>query len=101
MHKPEGILENEMHKILWDFEIQRANQIQSRRLILVLIIKKKRTCHLVSKDHKVKEKGDKKLEKYLDLASELKKAMELEGDGNTNRSQCPWKSFHEPGKETR
>ena len=43
MHKIESVLENEMHKILWDFEIQ----IQARRLELVLINKKKRTCHLV------------------------------------------------------
>ena len=37
MHKPESILENEMHKILWDFEIQTAHLIPARRPDLVLI----------------------------------------------------------------
>ena len=31
MHNPESILENETHKILWDFEIQMDYLIQSRR----------------------------------------------------------------------
>ena len=30
MHKPESILENEMHKILWDFEIQTDHLISAR-----------------------------------------------------------------------
>ena len=40
MHKPESILENETHEILWDLEIQVAHQIQARRSDLVLISKK-------------------------------------------------------------
>ena len=47
MHKSESVQENEMHKILWDFEIQPNQQIPARRSDLVWIIKKKRTCHLV------------------------------------------------------
>ena len=39
MHKPEGVLENEMHKILWDFEILIDHTIQAQRLDLVLIKK--------------------------------------------------------------
>ena len=31
MHKPESILENEMHKILKDFEIQTPNPDQKTR----------------------------------------------------------------------
>ena len=31
MHKPESILENEMHKTFWDFEIQTDHWIQARR----------------------------------------------------------------------
>ena len=41
MHKPESTLENEMHKILWDFEIQMDHLIPIRRLDLVITIKKK------------------------------------------------------------
>ena len=38
---------NETHKILWDFEIQIDHPIPFRRPDLILIHKKKRTCHQV------------------------------------------------------
>ena len=42
----------------------------------LLVVKKKRTCHIVdfdvSADHRVKLKENKKRDKYLDLARELK-----------------------------
>ena len=41
MHKPESDLENEMNKILSDFEIQMDYPIPARRLDLVLIDKRK------------------------------------------------------------
>ena len=31
MHNPESVLENETHKILWDFEIQTDYQISARQ----------------------------------------------------------------------
>ena len=37
MHKPESALENETHKIVWDFKIQTDHLISARRLDLVLI----------------------------------------------------------------
>ena len=40
MHKLESILENETHKILWDFEIQTDHQIPAGRPDLVLTRKK-------------------------------------------------------------
>ena len=46
MHKLEFVWENDMHKILMDFEIQTDNSILTRRSYLVVINKKKRTCHL-------------------------------------------------------
>ena len=39
MHKPEGILENETHKNLWDSEIQTDHLILARKPDLVLINK--------------------------------------------------------------
>ena len=36
MHKPESIRENEIHKILKDFEIQANHLIQSKKLDLLL-----------------------------------------------------------------
>ena len=41
MHKQESALENERHKILWDFEIQTDHPISARRSDLVLLTRKK------------------------------------------------------------
>ena len=41
MHKPESVLENETHKILWDFEIQTDHLIPARRPDQEIIYKKK------------------------------------------------------------
>ena len=46
MHKPECYLENETHKILWDFEMKMDHPIQFRRTDKALIQKKKKNCHL-------------------------------------------------------
>ena len=42
MHKPESTLENETHKILWDFEIQIDYLVLARRPEIVIINKKKK-----------------------------------------------------------
>ena len=47
MHKQESVLENEMQKILWDFEIQINNPILVRRPDLEIINKWKKKCHQV------------------------------------------------------
>ena len=48
MYKPESILEDENHKVLFDFEIQRDNLFPVSKQDPVLINKnKKRTCRIV------------------------------------------------------
>ena len=85
MHKPESVLENETHKILWDFEIKTDHSIPAKRPDLVLINKKKRSCPLVDfavpADHRVKLKENEKIDKYLDLARELKKLWNMRMKG--------------------
>ena len=46
IHQPKSVLENDMQKNLWDFEIQTDHLIPVRRTGLVMINKKKekRTC---------------------------------------------------------
>ena len=46
MHKPESVLKNATHKILWDFEKQTHYQIPVRGPNLEIIYKKKKkkTC---------------------------------------------------------
>ena len=69
MQKLGSILINEMHEILYDFEIQTDPFIPPRRPDLALIHKKKRICCLVEiavlaeRIEKIKE--SKKIGKYL------------------------------------
>ena len=88
MHNPESVLENETHKLQWDFDVQTNHLISDRRPNLVIINnnnnkKKKRTCRIVdfvvSADYRVKfkESKKKKKDKYLDLARELKKLWNM------------------------
>ena len=79
MHNPAAVLENDPHKLLWDFAIQTDNLILARRPDLIIINKKKKkkTCKIVDfavpADHRIKLKECEKKDKYLDLARELKK----------------------------
>ena len=65
--------------ILWDFVIQTDHLIPIRQPDLVIVNNKKRTCQIVnfavSADHRVKLKESEKRDKYLDLASGLKKSV--------------------------
>ena len=65
MHNPAPVLENNTHKLLWDFDIH--------------------TDH-----HGIKLKECEKKDKYLDLARELKKTAEHAGDNYTNCNWCFW-----------
>ena len=100
MHNPESVLENEMHELFWDFEIQRDHLILVRppdQGIVNNNNKKKKkkkkdgTCRIVDfavpADHSVKLKEGEKRGKYRDLTRELK-SMEHEGDGDTTGSWC-------------
>ena len=81
MHKPESILENETHQILWNFDMKMNHLISVRRSDLVIINKKKRTGYregfAVTADHRVKIKENGKRDKCLNLASELKKLWSM------------------------
>ena len=80
MHKPESILVNEIHNILWDFEIQLDHLILARRpdqekIKINKKKKEKRICPLmdfaVPADYRMKIKKSKKRAKNLDFAREL------------------------------
>ena len=62
MHNPESVLENETHKILYDFEIQTDYLISARRPNLMIVNKKRkkkkekekrRTYFAIPADHQV------------------------------------------------
>ena len=84
MHNPAPVLENDSHKLLWDFNIQTDRLIPARRSDLIIINKKKkeRTCKIVDfaipADHRIKLKECEKKDKYLDLARKLKKLWNMQ-----------------------
>ena len=86
MHNPAPFLENDTHKLLWDFDIQTGYLIPARRPDLIIINKKKRKkkrriCKIVDfavpADHRINLKECEKKDKYLDLARELKKLWNM------------------------
>ena len=91
MHNPAPVLENDSHKLQWDFSIQTDHLIPARRPDLIIINKKKRICKIVNfavpTDHRINLKESEKKDKYLDLARELKKAVEHESNDGAN---CDW-----------
>ena len=82
MHSPGPVLENDTHKLLWDFDILTDHQILARRPDVIIINKKKKNKKkkesakffdfAVPADHIIKLKECEKEDKYLDLARELK-----------------------------
>ena len=87
MHNPAPVLENDTHKLLWDFDIQTDLLISTIRPDLIIINKKKKrkkkkkTCKIVDfavpAYHRTKLKECEKRDKYLDLARELKKLWNM------------------------
>ena len=80
MHNPASVLENDTHKLRWDFDIQTDHLISARRRDLIIITKKKRICKIVDfavpADHRIKLKEWEK-DKYLNFARELKKLWNM------------------------
>ena len=81
MQNPTPVLENDSHKLLWDFNIQTDHLIPARRPNLIIIKKRNRICKTfdfaVPADHRINLKESKKKDKYLDLARELKKLWNM------------------------
>ena len=96
MHNPAPVLENNTHKLLWDFGIQTDHRISVRKPDLIIINRNKTTCKIIdfaiSADHRIKLKECEKKDKYFDLARELKRTMEHIGDNFTNWNWCVWNS---------
>ena len=88
MHNPAPVQENDTHKLLWNFDLQTDYLISSRRPDLIIINEKEKlqNCRICcsrwpqNKTEKIWIRKD----EYLDLARELKKTVEYEGDNYTN-----------------
>ena len=81
VHNTESVLENDIRKLLWDFEIQTDHLISATRPDLIIINKKERTCRIVDfavpLDRRKKLKECEKRYKYLGLAKESQKLWNM------------------------
>ena len=81
-YKPISILENEEVKILWDTSIITDHIIKHNRPDIVLIVKKTKMVKFIDiahpLDHNVNEKYAEKLNKYKELAGEVKRIWKMD-----------------------
>ena len=84
MLNPTPVLENDTHKLLWDFNIQTDHLIPARRPDLIIINKKKKKREsenifdfAVPADHGINLKESEKKDKYLDFAREIIKLWNM------------------------
>ena len=80
-HVPEGAVENEEIKVLWDINIYFDNLIKARRPDVTVIDKKEQKGIIIDiavpADVRVEEKEKEKVEKYQDLKKEIKRLWKL------------------------
>ena len=80
-HQPEAVQENERYKILWDFNIQTDHVIEARRPDMIVIDKETKFAKIIDfsipYDSRVISKEVEKIEKYQDLAREIKKLWDM------------------------
>ena len=72
MYNPEPVLENNTHKLIWDFDTHTDHLTSARRPELIII------NFAVPADHRIKLKECEKKDKYLHLARELKKLWNMQ-----------------------
>ena len=103
MHKSESILEN-AKKILWDFEIQTDHLTPARRPDLVLINKKNKNLQTSEffRPRRPQRENQRKRKAWQVLGPRprTKKAMENEGDDDTDCNCCTWNETQRLGKWT-
>ena len=75
------VLENDTHKLLWDFDIHTDHLITARRSDFMIIYRKKRICKIIDFAvpvyHRMNLKECEKKDKCLDLARVLKKLWNM------------------------
>ena len=81
MHNLESVLENEAHKLLWDFEIQADHLISTRRPDLIIINRKKENFQNCGPRC---PSGPQKESERPRPCKGIEKTVEHESDGYTN-----------------
>ena len=77
--EPTSVIENEHHKLLWDFPIQTDKEIAHNRPDIIIIDKLNKTVQIIDiaipSDYNIIEKRNEKITKYIDLSIELKRII--------------------------
>ena len=80
-HQPEGVIENDQAKILWDYGIRTDRVIRANRPDVTLIDKVKKKVSLIDVaipwDTRVEEKEREKMDKYQDLKIEIRRIWDM------------------------
>ena len=80
-HRPEGVIENDEVKILWDLMIQCDRMVEYQKPDIVVIEKKERRCLVIDVavpgDSRIEDKENEKVEKYQELKQEIIKLWEM------------------------
>ena len=81
VHCPEGVVEDDDAKLIWDIYIQCDNVMEARRPDFILVDKKAKSCVIIDVavpgDCRIREKEIEKIEKYHNLKRELKRLWSL------------------------
>ena len=77
MHNQESVIENETHKLLWNFEIQTDHLLLAIRPELIIINKKRRELEELWTLLSLLTREIEKKDNYLDIARELKKPWNI------------------------
>ena len=76
-HTPEGVVENEEIKILWDVLIQCDREIKARKPDIVVLNKNEGSCAIIDiaipRDIRVSKKEKEKFDRYQELKREIKR----------------------------
>ena len=80
-HCPEGVVEDDDVKLIWDINIQCDNAMEVKRPDLILVDKKAKSCVIIDVavpgDIRIPEKEIEKIEKYQNLKRELKRLWSM------------------------
>ena len=75
--------------MLWDFSVRTDHEIEAGRPDLLIIDKSEKNCHIIDvaipEDGRVRAKEGEKVEKYQDLAREVRKIWGVKGDTHSGR----------------
>ena len=76
-HEPEAVIVNDDYRILWDFSIETDHAIEARRPDMIVEDRRNRQCKIIDfavpYDNRVDNKEAEKIDKYQDLAREIKR----------------------------